>query len=305
MTLLASVAHAQTVTLRQVLREHRLDVTKSVLPHSDTTLMTWVIDSAPDMFAIAYVLGRPGDYLPFPDSLHLAIWNRTSRQWIGRAIDPTRYGVLADDMRSLMAIHHTRQNFFIDTHINPSAGRVLVVSRDLDRVVTLPGWVARVLPNDIVVFYHNRTQFAPTRWVELWTWDDNTRRTAQLYPSTPRDSLRQAYIDSFRAKYKRVGEAWLRAHNHHMNPELFDTKMNDTFGISPSGRTITFIVNYGGGRGPQDETPPTDVFVVCTGVGTAQPRCKERLYRDMPGYSTMTPMALIAAVAAKSRGQTP
>lgn len=181
------------------------------------------------------------------------------------------------DPRSIVAVSHSRRNVFVDTHINPSAGEIVVLTPSLVRVTTLPGWVVRVLPTDVLVYEKNQVHFAPTHSAELWTWDPVTRRDTRLYPRPPYDSVRRAYIDTVRAIYDRVGADWFRAHNHHMDPKQFDSQLGDTVVVGASGRSIAFTMQFGGGEGTPAATPPLQVLVVCSGVGTTRSRCRERV----------------------------
>lgn len=177
---------------------------------------------------------------------------------------------------SVVAVTHTKRYVLVDTHVNPSAGVLYVLSDRGDRVVAeLPGWVLRVLPNGVVVYYRNEVHFAPTHSAEVWTWDPVTHRDARLYPNEPYDSVRRAYVDSVRSIYARVDEGWFRAANHHKDPTRFDSSVGDTIMVADSGKTVVFAMRFGGGEGTPAETPRLDVMVTCRGVGTKRQRCTE------------------------------
>jgi hypothetical protein len=143
---------------------------------------------------------------------------------------------------SVMAMHRTKQYVLVDTHVNPSAGRLYVLSHNAERVVTeLPGWVLRVLPNDVVLYHRNQVHFAPTHSAELWTWDPATRRHAQLYSSKP-----------------------------------FDTHIGDSIVVRESGRTIAFPIVFDAGDGARNAKAPREIVVTCRGVGTKRARCTEQ-----------------------------
>jgi hypothetical protein len=192
-------------------------------------------------------------------------------------------------VESVGEIRQTARHVFIDTHTNPSAGRIIVLTRDVKRVITLDGWVLRVLPGDVVLYHRSSVHFAPTHWVELSTWDPATGRDHPLYPSEPPDSLRRAYVDTVRSIYRRVGEPWFHANNHHMDPERFDSRLGDTIVVSSSGRSVAFMVTFGGGERTPAATPPLEVAVVCRDVATRRSRCTEwaasELARAHPGWT--------------------
>lgn len=169
-----------------------------------------------------------------------------------------------------------RGYIYVDTHINPSAGSLRVLSRDSALVVALPGWLLGVLPNHVVLYHRNQVHFAPTHSAEVWTWDPATRRDVRLYPNRPWGSVRRAYVDTVRAIYQRVGAEWFRVNNYPMDPERFDSRLLDSVIVGPSPRTVTFRVEFGGGDGTPAATPRLDVLVRCHDVGTARARCVER-----------------------------
>lgn len=181
------------------------------------------------------------------------------------------------DARSLVGIRETGHNILVDTHINPSAGTIVVLNREKKRVRTLPGWVLRVLPGDVVLYHRNSVHFAPIHWVELWTWDPVTGRNARLYPNAPYDSVRRAYIDTVAAIYRRVGKAWFTANNHHMDPTKLDTRLSDSIVVAPKGGTLSFTIVFGSGDGTPAATPEMNVAVVCQDVATKRARCVERV----------------------------
>jgi hypothetical protein len=110
----------------------------------------------------------------------------------------------------------------------------------------------------------------------VWTWSGATKRDTRLYPGATPDSVRRAYVDTVRAIYRRAGEAWLRANNHHMDPARFDSGLSDSVTVSASGRDVVFAVRFGGGEGTPAATPPVDVIVRCRDVGLVSARCIER-----------------------------
>jgi hypothetical protein len=297
LAVLASVAGAQTAssveTLGDVLRALHAPVESTSLPNLDRRVTSFVIDTAPGLFAIAF-------YGASPDSLYVATLDRTTGRAAYAALDRQSSGVPAGSVGALMGVHHSRRNILIDTHVNPSAGTIVVLSRSLARVTSLPGWVLRVLPTDVVLYHRSSVHFAPTHSAELWTWDPATHRDARLYPNAPYDSVRRAYVDTVRAIYERVGPSWFRANDHHMDPERFDSRLGDAVVVAPSGRTLAFTMMFGGGEGTPAETPHPEVAVVCRGVGSVRARCVERPLSDLlahhPGWSVTDLQANLVGV---------
>ena len=201
-------------------------------------------------------------------------------------------------LESVVAVQRTERHVVVDTHVNPSAGYIVVLTRDLAPVTTLPGWTLRLLSDGTILYHRSSVHFAPTHWAEVWTWNPVTRREARLYPNAPWDSVRRAYVDTVRAIYRRAGADWFRANNHHMDADRFDTRLGDTIVVASSGRTLAFSITFGGGAGTPAATPPLDVVVVCRAVATSRSRCTERPLAALagihPGWSTPDILADLA-----------
>ncbi len=194
-------------------------------------------------------------------------------------------------LESVVSIRRTERFVVADLALNPSAGTIVVLTRGLAPVTTLPGWTLRILPGEAIVYHRNSVHFAPTHWAEVWTWDPATGRDTRLYPNAPWDSVRRAYLDTVNAIYDRAGPAWFTANNHHRDPERFDSQLGDTIVVAASGRALAFPVTFGGGEGTPAETPRLDVIVLCRNVGTKRARCTERslaaVARARAGWSTL------------------
>ena len=270
----ATRAHAQpqpvaqrVSTLREALIKHEIPLERGAPADLDRPLPSYAIDDSPDLFVIGFDVG---------DSLRVSAFDRRTHTWSHAWLERSRQRAPAWDVGSLLKIHHTEQHIVLDTHQSPSAGTVIVLSRSLVPVTTPAGWVVRALPTGTVVYQRGDVHFAPTHALELWTWNPETSRDVQLYPVEPADSVRRAYVDTVRSIYQRVGEAWFRQQNHHMDPERFDSRLATSVVASPSGRELIFLVRYGGGDGTAAATPTLHVVVRCRGVGTPDARCVEQ-----------------------------
>ena len=103
---------------------------------------------------------------------------------------------ITDEKRTLRFVH-------LGFHINPSAERLLVLSRDLKFQKELYGWVVATLPDESIVFHHSQIHFAPTHWLELSVFNPTTSKTKQVYPpsqiSRSAGTLSSASIGSIRS----------------------------------------------------------------------------------------------------------
>jgi hypothetical protein len=161
----------------------------------------------------------------------------------------------------------------IDTHLNPSRGTLLVLSRALQRVAVLDGWSLLVLPGDAVVYHKSMVHFAPTHPAELRLFHPANQRDVPIYPTLPYAEVRRQYVERVREIYARIGEDWFRINNHHMMAEQFESRIAQPVADS-TGRRIAFIAMFGEGGGSRAATPLVEVLVVCADV-LATPRCEE------------------------------
>ena len=261
-------------TLREQLAAYNVSLTAGVPGDLERRLVNYAVQDAPDLFVIAYHAAQQFDDRR-ADTLYVSAFDRGTRQWVHAGLEPRRESVPVWDIGTVLRIHHSDRHVLLDTHRNPSAGMIIVLSRQLTPVAALDGWVLRVLTAGVVLYHRSSVHFAPTHSAELWTWDGATGRDLRLYPGVPPDSVRRAYIDTVEAIYRRTGEAWFRANNHHMGPVRFDSRLLDSVTVGPTGRDMTFVVRFGGGDGTPAATPTLDVVVRCRDVGLRSARCSD------------------------------
>jgi hypothetical protein len=74
---------------------------------------------------------------------------------------------------------------YLDTHLTPSAGAMLIVSNDLRRVQRVYGWTELLLPDGRLVYHNSMVHFAPFHPGSVSLYDPNTGRDVRLYPVRP------------------------------------------------------------------------------------------------------------------------
>jgi hypothetical protein len=239
---------ASPTTLRAVLREHHVPVDSSpAQAMTDKAIGRYVVEDAPDMFAIAFEPRASSGESP-DAQVEIGVWDRRTGRWSHATFPATSSGNTDWPIGSLLAIHHAGRHLLIDTHVNPSAGTIVVLSPDLAPVTTLPGWVLRVLPTGTVLYHRSAVHFAPAHPVELRTWDAATRRDVRLYGTANGDPVR----------------------------ERLDARLADTVVVADAGRSLSFVVTFSPAAGSPAATPPFDVAVKCQDVGTKRAWCSER-----------------------------
>lgn len=163
-------------------------------------------------------------------------------------------------------------------HMNPSAERLLVLSRDMKLRRELYGWELASLPDERVVYHHSQVHFAPTHSLEISVFDPTTLKEKQIYPPKPYQPVRRNFIERVARAYEERGEGWFRQHNHHMDPELFDSALVGAVSVDASGRLLSFTVRFGDSDNANDPLPFSElVRVSCELTDQAeQVPCRER-----------------------------
>jgi hypothetical protein len=252
-----------TKTLRDVLEQYKVNAGPEAAKDLDQPIGNFLVDDTAEFFFVAY--------FPDVDNLHFGLFDKRLKVW-KRASTPR--DIL---MGSLSQITHSENRFYIDTHLNPSAGGLVVIDKDLKNVSILFGWLLTLLPDESVIYYRGQTHFAPTHPAELWIYDRNGR-DRRLYPNPPHQPIRKAYIETVRRIYDEKGEQWFRENNHHGDPELFDASITDVVANSATD-SVAFIATFGGDG--QIPTPAENVLVICRSVESVSATCTEQLVEEV------------------------
>ena len=260
-------AAAQTATLRATLEGRGIPVPSAGIIDLDLAITSHAVEDAPDLFVIAYYALRP-EPGHLDDSLRVSAYDKATGSWAHAAFERGNTG-------SALGIRRSPRHIFIDTHLNPSAGALVVLSRALEPVARLDGWLLRLMPGEIVLYHRNQVHFAPIHPAELWIWSAATGLDTVLYPARPYGAVRSRYVDSLRARYARLGEPWFREHNHPTDPEWFGSRLGDTLVFDEAGTAVAFVMHFGEGNELPADPPPLDVVVTCRGLTTSAPACSE------------------------------
>jgi len=132
---------ASSETLRQVLAAKNLPVAATKLENLDKNITSGAELDDESQFLIAYYIDDGTSALNPP--LYLERFDRKQGSWknatLGKA--ETRWqDIDVPCLGSVMNISAIGGRYFLDTHINPSAGCVLILSREMKLESTLYGW---------------------------------------------------------------------------------------------------------------------------------------------------------------------
>lgn len=194
-------------------------------------------------FAIAYYLDNGTGVLNPP--LFVDRYDKKSTDWQSAALfDPQTTGADFDAcVGSILAIKASGGRLFLDTHINPSAGCLLVLSPDLKLEASLYGWLLGQLGHDLLIYHRSEVHFAPVHPAEVAIYDLRSKRDVTIFPPASSTVIRQARIAQLREFYKSNPE-WCNKNNDPCDPEEFDSEMRGTIATSETNSALAFLVSY-------------------------------------------------------------
>jgi len=254
-------------TLQQALTDNRIIATVG-LPQSllSAPIYGYAIDSDNNEAVVAFF---DRDF-----KLHAAALDRKSGRWRHSVID---LNDAAGTGNSILDLKRTPRYIYLESHINPSASRLIVLSRDLKLRRALYGWEIARLPGENVAYHHSEIHFAPTHSLEISVFNPESLRDKQIYPPKPYQPVRLRFIDRVAQEYRNRGEQWFNIHNHHMNPELFDSRLVGEVTVNDAAKTITFLAQFGDPDNALDPLPFMEqVRVTCSSIDQIEKiECRE------------------------------
>lgn len=178
---LAASLQMQWPTLREELMKHGIEGAQvAQLQDADKRINSYAVKADPDWFAIAYYWDQSSDVLP--SELRIRTLDRRTGVWRSKIIP-------AADHRggSAVRIGRSRDWVFLDLHMTPSAGELVVLSSDLEVRRRLNGWSSLILPDGRVIYENSMVHFAPYHPGAATLYDPVNDREFTLYPAGPID----------------------------------------------------------------------------------------------------------------------
>jgi hypothetical protein len=273
---------ASSETLRQVLASKNLPITGAKLENLDKDITSGAELDDESQFLIAYYIDDGTSALNPP--LYLERFDRRQGSW--KSITLGKAGVRAQDMEvpclgSVMSVTAIGSRYFFDTHLTPSAGCTLILSRDLKLEASLYGWLVGRLGTETVIYHRSQIHFAPVHPAEIALYDHRTKRDVTLFPPKPESPIRQARTQQLQDFYK-GNEEWCNKNNDPCDPAYFDSALEGEVATNEKEQALAFVISYEQIQLVQGEVQkpsgPKDVLYVYRGVGDEA----KIEYREMP-----------------------
>lgn len=270
--ILALGSPAVADTLEQVIRSNGIACcTPDGPPNPDSEINSYAFENGHDLFSIAYYASTDGSG-GLPDTFHISTFDKETGAWLHRELPSDTEISSAStptwSIGSILHVRHTRQYVYLDTHGSPSAGTVLILTRELLPFAALNGWTSLILPSGLALYTHSMVHFAPTHPSELWVFDPASGRDTLVYPAKPYGPVRQAYVDRMRELYAQISEEWQADSDFNMDPEQCDNEIVPPLVPNEAGTAVAFVVRLGNGGDTPVSAPIREILVVCNDLST-------------------------------------
>jgi hypothetical protein len=153
-------------TLLQVLAAAGLKPSPEVVKDLDQPITSYADLNDHGMFLIAYYLSLPSGMLE--DPLRLLSFDRKTEEWRSAQVmlGGEQIGH-SECLGSVLGVHAVPSAFLLDTHINPSAGCLVILDHNLAFRNALYGWYLTTLNDAQIVFQRSEVHFAAVHPAEL------------------------------------------------------------------------------------------------------------------------------------------
>jgi hypothetical protein len=242
-SLFCSLSSPFAETLKEVLRANGVDWRMVPISNVEKDVTSHGVLNDSRYFCMAYSLatGTPS----LPNKLNVARYDKSNKTWSQNELNletliqnkPLQPG-------SVARISQSGEYLYLDTHINPSAGRLLVLSNDLKFHDTVDGWSSGFFKDGTMVYHHSQVHFAATHSVELSIYNPRAKTSKKIYPLKPYQGIRLQHIRKVKEAYAKRGENWFREHNHPMDPELFNCFVSGTVITNDNTHSLAFVIGY-------------------------------------------------------------
>lgn len=261
---------ARGETLASMLAAHKIPA--NILPSSDTQqpITSYAVSSDNRPFLLAYYEDDGSGMLP--PVLHVIRYDmRTGK--LSRAnlhgvqnVEPIRgfdhvmQRVSPVCLGSALNISETNGFITLDTHINPSAGCVLILKSNLEFSAGLFGWMMARIDGDII-FQENTIHFAPTHPSRLSIYNPRQKVLSRIFPKEGDEARRQ-----FSAELRKhlPSPDWCEQHNNPCDPNNFTTNLDPVI-VKEREQTFAFdahMIPEGFGDDAQRSVKPITVHYV-------------------------------------------
>jgi hypothetical protein len=272
-------------TLREVLAAEKLPLDAQALRNLDDKISSGAELNDAQQFVIAYyVLDATGQLNP---PMYVDVYDRGAGRWKSgeiRAAEGKEGGVDDNCFGSVLAVVAFSDSYALETHINPSAGCELIVSRDLKVKASLYGWIVGHFGDGGIVYHRSQIHFATVHPAEIAIYDPATGKDFNVFPHAPFQEVRLQVTRELREFYK-THQDYCQKADDPCDPEEFDSSLEGKVVTDDREHAMAFVISYDiQGYGQSDDKPggPSEVVYVYRHVNEeAKMEYREMLWSEV------------------------
>jgi hypothetical protein len=155
-----------------------------------------------------------------------------------------------DCLGSALAIREYRSTIYIDTHYNPSAGCVIVLSSALAYKAALSGWLVGWLGDDYAIVRASEVHFLSVHPMHIDVFDLKRNRLVRVFPFEGDEQRRQFS----RLLEPHIAMKWCAENNAQCDSGNFDADLNGKIAVNEAAGVFGFEAHFDAtGFGPSAE----------------------------------------------------
>jgi hypothetical protein len=244
-------------TLGDVLRAAKIP-TQQVAASELAGKITSYAASDGDPFLLAYYVDNGSGLLG--SALQVMRYGRSTGSFRSAAVRETDTPIQSElpmevCLGSALDIREYRDVVYIDMHLSPSAGCVLVLSPRLELKAALSGWLLGLIGSEYAILQRSEIHFASVHPMRVAIYDLRRNRSTVVYPY-PGDPQRRQFS---RWLKPHISEQWCLENNAQCDPENFDTELVGNVIVNEAGKVFGFRAQFeAGGFGAAAEKQVPD-----------------------------------------------
>jgi hypothetical protein len=272
-------------TLREVLAAEKLPLDAETLHNLDAKISSGAELNDEQQFVIAYyVQDAPAQLNP---PIFVDVYERGAGKWKSgeiRAAAAKDGGADDNCFGSVLAVTAFSDFYALETHINPSAGCEIILSRDLKIKASLYGWIVGHFGDGGIVYHRSQVHFATVHPAELAIYDPATAKDFNIFPHAPFQEVRLQLTEKLREFYK-THQDYCQKADDPCDPEQFDSSLEGKVVTDDREQAMAFVISYelqGFGQDEHKPAGPSEVVYVYRHVrDEAKMEYREMLWSDV------------------------
>ena len=245
-TLVGGDSRAADDTLRQALSAKKLPIDAAKLVNLDKSIASWAELDDASQYVIAYYVDDGSGLINSP--LLLDRYDRKSGEWKSATLQaasakPGSQEAVDACFGAVLSVEASGGRLFLHTHINPSAGCVLIVSSELKLEASLDGWLVGQLGEGKLIYQRSEVHFAPVHPTELALYDLRTKHDVTIFPPKPESAIRKARAAQL-AEFYQANKDWCTKNDDPCDPESFDSELGEKVATNEAEAALAFLISY-------------------------------------------------------------